>query len=460
MTPLGGTPVLTAAAMRAAEDRAVAAGTSVSALMARAGEAVAAAVRRVEPAGDVLVLCGPGNNGGDGYVAAASLLASGRTVRIAASAEPRTEAAREARARWSGSVESLPDAAPAEVLVDALFGTGLLRPLDTDTAWALRRLVCAARWSLAVDLPSGVDADTGALLGDPQSLDLTLALGAAKPAHLLEPAAGLSRAVRVADIGVAVWSDAAVLARPRIAPPTAADHKYTRGLVAVIVGAMPGAGALAALGAAGGGAGYVLLLGSATDRLPHAVVRRRFDPAALEDERIGALVVGPGLGRGESARAKLDAALACPHPLVIDGDALRLLDPARLADHSAPTILTPHAGEFDHLFGAGEGGKLARTVAAARLSGATVVHKGPDTVIATPDGAARMAAERAPWLSTAGTGDVLAGLLAARLAATRDPLAAASEAVWLHTAAAQALGPAFTADALAAALPGAFARCR
>ena len=459
MTPLAGLPVLTAADMRAAEARAIAGGETVGSLMARAGEAVAAAVRRVQPGAEVLVLCGPGNNGGDGYVAARALAASGHAVRVAALGEPRSEAARAARAAWAGPLESLVDAAPASVVVDALFGTGLTRALDDAPAAALRRLVAAARWSLAVDLPSGVATDTGEVFGDVPRFDLTLALGAAKPAHVLEPAASLARAVRVADIDVAVTSDVGALAQPRLAAPSAADHKYTRGLVAVIAGRMPGAAALAASGAAHGGAGYVLLLGSATDRLPHAVVRRRFDAAALDDERIGAVLIGPGLGRDEAARAKLDAALACGRALVIDGDALHLLDPARLATRAAPVVLTPHAGEFTHLFGGGTGGKLARTLAAAVSSGAIVIHKGADTVIATSDREARVAIERADWLSTAGTGDVLAGLVAARLAAARDPLRAASEAVWLHTAAARSLGPAFTADQLAAALPGAITRC-
>lgn len=459
MIRLDGGAILTAAEMRVAEERAIAGGASVASLMARAGEAVAAAVRRIQPGADVLVLCGPGNNGGDGYVAAALLAASGQPVRVAALGEPRSEAAREARHGWTGPVESLADAAPASVAVDALFGTGLSRALEAEPAASLRRLVGAARWSLAVDLPSGVETDTGRVFGEVPRFDLTLGLGAAKPAHVLQPAAGLSAAVRIADIGVVADGPVRALERPRLGAPSAADHKFTRGLVAVIAGRMPGAAALAAEGAARAGAGYALLLGSATDRLPHAIVRRRFEAEALADERIGAVLIGPGLGRDDAAREKLAAALACDRPLVIDGDALRLVDVDRLKPRVAPTILTPHGGEFAHLFGDGDGGKIARTVAAARVSGATVIHKGVDTVIATSEGEARVAVETANWLSTAGTGDVLAGLVAARLAADGDPLRAASEAVWLHTAAAQSLGPAFIADDLAAALPMAVARC-
>ena len=171
------------------------------------------------------------------------------------------------------------------------------------------------------------------------------------------------------------------------------------------------------------------------------------------------MLVGPGLGRDDTAQEKLAAALASDRPLVIDGDALRMLESDWLAARRAPTILTPHEGEFTYLFGDESGGKLAHTRAAAQRCGATVIHKGADTVIATPAGEARIAIERAPWLSTAGTGDVLAGLVAARLAATSNPMYAAQEAVWLHTDAAQRLGPAFTADQLAAALPGAIAAC-
>ena len=458
MIPIEGQPILTAAEMRAAEDRAIERGATVESLMARAGAEIAAVVRRLAGADEVLVLCGPGNNGGDGYVVARILSKGGHPVRVAALRAPGSEAAKAARAGWRGPVETFEDAASAPIVVDAVFGTGLKRPLEPDLAAALRRLVGGAKLSIAVDLPSGVGTDDGAVLGA-TPVDLVLALGALKPAHVLEPAASLGRAVRLLDIGVEAPSEVRTMRRPWIAMPGAADHKYTRGMVAVVAGAMPGAAVLAATAAASGGAGYVLLLGGSTDRVPHAIVRRRFDPDLLADPRIGAVVIGPGLGRGEAAGAKLEAALASGQPLVIDGDALRLLDPARLAIRGAPTILTPHSGEFDHLFGTGEGGKIARTRASAQACGAIVVHKGADTVIARPDGKAWVATERASWLSTAGTGDVLAGVIAARLAADRDAFTAAAEGVWLHTAAAQALGPAFLADDLAAALPGAIAQC-
>lgn len=454
MIPIEGAPVATAAQMRAAEAHAVAAGSSDAALMARAGDEAAKAVRRLAGASEVLVACGPGNNGGDGYVIATRLAEAGHKVRVAARGEPKTDAAGAARRAWTGAVEKLDDAAPAPVFVDALFGTGQSRALDAADTAALRRLIGAARLSIAIDLPSGVGTDDASLLGDVPGVGLTLALGALKPAHLLQPAAARCGAVRLLDIGVTVASDDVALTAARFAPPEVGGHKYSRGMVAVVAGAMPGAAVLAAASAAHV-AGYVLLLGSATDRVPHAVVRRRWSAEALDDPRIGAVVIGPGLGRDDAARAKLDAALASDRGLVIDGDALHLLDPARLRDRAAPMILTPHGGEFAALFGDGGGNKIERARAAAHFCGATVVFKGGDTVVAHPDGSTRTAWRDVTWLASAGTGDVLAGLTGALLAHERAPFDAASDAVWLHTDAAYRAGPAFIADDLVRAIPGA-----
>ncbi|MEG3143950.1 NAD(P)H-hydrate dehydratase [Sphingomonas sp. RT2P30] len=456
MTPLAGLPVVTAAAMRAAEDAVVAGGTSVIELMDRAGTAVAEAVWRLGGGSPVLVLCGPGNNGGDGYVAAAALAARGVAVRVAASAPPGTEAARHARLGWQGPVEALADAVPAPVLVDALFGTGLSRPLDAAISGPLVTLARAARLSITVDVPSGVGTDDGKLLGEVPVFDVTLALGAAKPAHLLQPAARHCGLVRLLDIGIPVTSDLSVLGRPALASPDADAHKYSRGMVAVIAGAMPGAAELAAEAAMRAGAGYVLLLGPGGPIAPHAIVRRPWDADALTDKRIGAVLVGPGLGRDSDAVARLDAAIACPHTLVIDGDALHMLDEHRLdklAARGAPTALTPHAGEFAALFGTPNGSKIDAAGAAARRTGAFVVFKGADTVIAAPDGQVRLAEPTSAWLSTAGTGDVLAGTIAAMLSAGTSPaLDRIGAGVWLHAEAARRLGGAFIADDLAAAL--------
>lgn len=456
MIRLDGLPIVTAEQMRRAEAQAIAGGTTVDGLMARAGEAVAEQVRRLAAGAEVLVVCGPGNNGGDGYVAAAALKGAGHAVRVACFSEPRTAAAGAARRRWTGVVEPLSEALSAPVLVDAMFGVGLTRELDDGVAESLRRLTKGARLSIAVDVPSGVSSDDGASLADLPPVDVTLALGAPKPAHVLQPAAQRCGAVRVLDIGVAVEGSMRVAAAPRLARPVPEAHKYSRGLVAVAGGAMPGAAALTATAAAKAGAGYVLLLGSATDRLPHAVVRRRFSAEALRDERIGAMVIGPGLGREDQGKERLDAALACGRPLVVDGDALHLLDGHKV---HGPMIVTPHAGEFAAMFGDIGGSKIEQAQGAARRSGAIVVFKGVDTVIAAPDRRVVVQPDGPAWLSTAGTGDVLAGVIGARLGAGVDPFQAAGEGVWLHAEAARLAGPAFIADDLAGHLPAAIGRC-
>lgn len=445
MTPLNGLPILTAAEMRAAE----AAHGGLAGLMEQAGAAVAGAVRRLAAGAEVLVLCGPGNNGGDGYVAARVLREEGHPVRLATAVPPTSDLARTAAARWTGLVEPLGEAEPAPVLLDALFGTGLTRPLADGVATAFHRLADAARLVIAVDLPSGIATDDGSVPSAPPRIDLTLALGAPKPAHLLQPAARWCGRVRVLDIGVGIASAANVLARPDLPEPGPDSHKYTRGLVAVVGGAMPGAGLLAATAALHAGAGYVLHLGD-PGHAPHALVQKPWSDGVLDDRRIDAVVIGPGLGRDTTARARLQAALGSGRPLVVDGDALHLFDPD--AARAAPVILTPHAGEFDALFGHGEGSKIDRARAAATRAGAIVVFKGPDTVIAAPDGRAVVAGEASAWLSTAGTGDVLAGTCGATLASGMDPFTAATAAVWLHGQAARTCGRSFIADDLARAL--------
>ena len=455
--------ILTAAGMRAAEARVIAAGTSAEVLMERAGSAVTEAVLRGGgSAADVLILCGPGNNGGDGYVAARMLAEQGCDVRVAASAPPTTDAARHARAGWMGEVGAIEDAATAPVVVDALFGTGLSRPLDPALAAALVRLVEASRWSLAVDVPSGVDSDTGALLSPAPIYAHTLALGALKPAHLLAPAARYAGSVEVADIGVPVEGPMHVLAAPRLRAPGPDDHKYTRGLVTVIGGAMPGAAALSALGAAHAGAGYVQLLApTRIAGLPHAIVQRSYGDAAglasmLADQRISAVVLGPGLGSDDDAQALAVAATRSGRPLVVDADALALID----FPLPVPAILTPHMGEFDRLFGPSPASRIERAADAARRSGAVVVLKGSTTVIAAPDGRMAVSEPLPAGLATAGTGDVLAGVCGTMLAQLGDPFVAASAAVWLHGEAARRVPASFVADALASSvLSAAVASC-
>jgi len=442
-------PILTADAIRKAEQAAIDGGTSVEALMERAGEALAEAVYRYAGKLPVLVLAGPGNNGGDGYVAARYLAARGIAVRVAALAEPGAAAAQRARGEWTGAVEPLADdTAPAPVLVDALFGTGLKRGLDSDVAAKFARLASAAKVRIACDLPSGVDSDTGVLLSSVPNFDLTVTLGALKPAHRLMPAMTSCGRVAVADIGIAAASDWGEIERPDLPPLDPAGHKFSRGLVHALAGKMPGAMALAASAAARAGSGYVRVSTSlAIDRLPASVVQT--DTAIINDERIGCLLVGPGMG---DIPQLLTLALTTRAPKVVDADAIgHVGEPERLKGQDA--ILTPHEGEFRRLFGDLAGSKAERALEAARLSDAVIVYKGPDTLVASPDGRLGVAPPAPAWLASAGTGDVLAGMIAALRVRGMAGFDAACAAVWLHGRAAELAGPAMIADDLVAAIP-------
>jgi hydroxyethylthiazole kinase-like uncharacterized protein yjeF len=452
-------PVLTAAEIRAAEQKAMDGGVSVDALMERAGAAIAEAVWRIAGASEILVLCGPGNNGGDGYVAARLLKEHGADVRLAASAPARAEAASRAAGLWDGPVESLTGAKKAATVVDALFGTGLARPLEPATADALARLCRSAHRRIAVDLPSGVATDDGLLLGAVPHFDLTIALGALKPSHLLLPAADHCGQVAIADIGLGAI-DAGVhrIARPWLKAPGHDANKYSRGKLIVVAGEMPGASSLAALAGQRAGAGYVELLGAEGGALPHALVRHGWSAKALADDRVAALVVGPGLGRGKLARERLDAALATGKSLVLDADALTLIGKAR-HDRLAGHIVTPHWGEFVRLFGDTERDRLTQARAAAQKSGAIVLLKGADSIVAHPDGRVAIAALAPSWLASAGTGDVLAGIIGGLLASGMDPFEAAQAGIWLHAEAARLAGPMLIADDLVSRLPIAIAAC-
>ena len=446
-------PILTAAEMRAAEQRAIDVGTPAELLMERAGEGVAEAVWRFAGPQPVLVVCGPGNNGGDGYVAARYLRGRGIPVRVAALGEPKASAAARARAAWGGPVVPIAEAQPAPVLIDALFGTGLSRGLNEDLTSSLNQLSEQANVTIAVDLPSGVETDSGAVLSPAPRCELTVTFAATKPAHLLQPAAALCGRVVVVDIGVRAESQVRQLEPPGPWSPGPQDHKYTRGQVAVVGGPMPGAAGLAALAAARAGAGYVVLLERESGvGVPHAVVRRPIAElrSTLTGPRLRAVVIGPGLGRAADAEWALDHALASGKALVIDGDALHLLGGRRI---DAPAVLTPHEGEFRSAFpDLDHASKLERARVAACRAGAVIVYKGADTVIAAPDGRVAIAGNASPWLSTAGTGDVLAGAIGAVLARGLEPFEAAQSGVWLHSQAAHRLGRAFVADDLAHAL--------
>lgn len=458
-----GRVILTAAGMRAAEEAAIAGGTPVEDLMERAGKAAAEAIWRHAGPLPALVLCGPGNNGGDGYVIARELDARGVKVRVAALAEPGSAAARAARASWTGEVEALADAAAAPLLVDALFGTGLGRPLDPAVSDRLGALARAASIRVAVDLPSGAATDDGAILSPVPDFELTISFQTLKPSHLLQPAARHMGRIVVADIGIAAAGNLTEIARPSLSVPRPDSHKYSRGLVTIIAGAMPGASALAGAAAARAGAGSVRLQAEEIVRgVPAALIQNGAGPLdRLDDTRIGALLLGPGLPADGEGRPLFEAALATPHALVLDAGALRLLAESgveALAGRLHAPILTPHDGEFDALFGKGEGGKVARALGAAARAQAVILFKGPDTVVAAPDGRAAIA-QPPSWLASAGTGDVLAGIVAALRAGGMDAFEAACGGVWLHARAAELAGPFLIADDLLASLPAALAEC-
>jgi ADP-dependent NAD(P)H-hydrate dehydratase / NAD(P)H-hydrate epimerase len=440
--------------MRAAEARCFADGVSQVELMTLAGEAVARQVARFAMGRPVLVLAGPGNNGGDGFAVATMLMAEGLDVRVATLGQDWRGGAGEMRAAWTGPTTGLADARSAPVLVDGLFGIGLSRAIDGDVATTLDRLRADADFVLAIDTPSGLDADTGSTAGFGMRADATLALGAVKRGQVQRVGIALCGTLLCDPIGIDLSSDVRSISRPHLRAPGPDVHKYSRGLVAVIGGEMPGAARLAAAATARGGAGYVVLSGDDA-RVPLDAVVHRPEP---ELTKAAAVLIGPGLGRDGKARDQYGAVVATDRPLVLDGDALSLVELDVLATRAGTTILTPHGGEFARVFGEPAGDLIAATQDAARRSGAVVVHKGSATVIASPDGRA-VVAQPPGWLSTAGTGDVLAGLVAARLAVTREPMRAACEAVWLHSRAATLAGAALVADELAMHIPAAISEC-
>jgi len=442
-------PVLTAQAMRGAEQAAIAGGASVEILMERAGAALAEAAVRFAGPHPALVLCGPGNNGGDGYVAARILAERGIDVRVAAIADPKSEAAIAARTRFGGKVERLTERTlVAPLLIDSLFGTGLGKPVERTVARQLLRLADECAVAVACDLPSGVDSDSGAFLNEVPQFDLTVTFGALKPAHRLVPAMIRCGRVVLADIGIDAPGEWFEIGGPKLPALDPEGNKYSRGLVHCLAGTMPGAIALGATAAARAGAGYVRVSTSrAIDGLPLSIVQT--DTAALDDERIGCILVGPGLG---DIPQVLTLALTARAPKVIDADAIGLVEePGRLRGQNA--ILTPHEGEFRRLFDDVTGSKPERALEAARQSDSVVLYKGPDTLVAAPDGRLGFAPPAPAWLATAGTGDVLAGIAAAFVARGMPGFEAACAAAWVQARAAELAGPHMIADDLLAAIP-------
>jgi hydroxyethylthiazole kinase-like uncharacterized protein yjeF len=449
--------LLTPAEMTVADRKAIAGGIPVEALMEAAGRAVARAVRARFPPCRTLVLCGPGNNGGDGYVAARHLQAMGWPVRVAALAAP-SGASVAAAAGWRGPIVpfAATEAARADLAIDALFGAGLTRDLDP----AVSDVLAAAPRVAAVDVPSGLDGATGVARGRVRAAALTVTFFRLKPGHLLLPGRELCGETVLADIGL----PAAVLAtvqprtwrnRPglwRIPVPTAEGHKYTRGHLTVLGGPrMTGAARLAASAGRRAGAGLVTLAaeeGTAIYRAgePGVIVDDRPLGLQLQDRRRNAWVCGPGLGP-EGAAASLPMLSRSGQAVVVDADALTLCAgaPERLRGAS---VLTPHAGEFLRVFGPPDGDRVAAVRAAAALTGAVVLLKGADTIVAAPDGRVAINANAPPWLATAGAGDVLAGVIGGLLALGMPHWEAACAGVWVHGAAGAAAGEGLIAEDL------------
>jgi hydroxyethylthiazole kinase-like uncharacterized protein yjeF len=461
---LAGRPeLLTPEEMARADAASPALGVSGPTLMANAGRAVARAVRtRFRPC-RTLVLAGPGSNGGDGYVAARLLQQDGWPVSLAALAPPRAGSdAAEAATRWHGPPAPFTpaEAARADLVIDAVFGAGLARDVDGIVADTLR----AARRVVAVDVPSGLDGATGAVRGYAPAAELTVTFFRLKPGHLLLPGRELCGAIVLADIGlpgavlqqVRPSSFANLPALWRVPTPEPRSHKYSRGHVTVVGGTtMTGAARLAADAARRGGAGLVTI--AATGRgdvyrtgSPGVLVSDASLAELLQDKRRHVWVCGPGLGP-DAARATLPVLLSAGRCVVADADVFSAFagDPDALR---GAAVLTPHAGEFARAFGDPGVDRVAAVRAAAVRTRGVVLLKGADTIIAAPDGRVAINASAPPWLATAGSGDVLAGLVAGLLAQGMAPWDAASAGAFLHGRAAVLAGPGLVAEDLLPAL--------
>ena len=456
--------VLSAEQMRAAEQQIFDAGMPDFELMKLAATRAAEWVRRLAANRRITVLCGPGNNGGDGYVLAHRLHEAGLGVTVVAPEAPKTPSAKKARELWGRQVLTSGGTANGEVLVDCLFGSGLTRPLSGAHMLLLRDLAERHALVIALDLPSGIATDTGKLLNDKlPDFDVTLAIGAWKLAHCLLPGRAKMGVQRLVPIGVTKFEGGAVrLERPVILSPAPDSHKYTRGLAVVVGGEMPGAAMLSAQAAMRSGAGYIKLCAeNAPDVSPDLVVDRSAERLAMKDERVAARLIGPGLGRGDQVSKALNDVLKCAGPIVLDADALHEIEPHQL-NEDMQVIATPHDGELEALcrkFSVIAEGRLERAKTLSRVSRMVVCAKGPDTIIAAPDGQIAIAPPAPSWLSIAGSGDVLAGITVSRLASGSDPFTAACEAVWLHGEAARLCGPVFTPIGLVETLPSALAKC-
>jgi hydroxyethylthiazole kinase-like uncharacterized protein yjeF len=468
--------ILTVAEMKEADRAAVAGGTDVGTLMERAGEAVAAAVDTRFPKGEVRVLAGPGDNGGDGYVAARRLAERGWRVRVEALAEPKTPDAQRARDRWTGEIEAFgAGAGRPDIVIDALFGAGLSRPLSGEAARTVRDVTRSQATVVAIDTPSGLSGDTGQTLGSVAfQATLTVTFHRKKLAHVLQPGRQACGEVVVADIGLGptdsrLFENTPDIWRVRFPWPTVQSHKHSRGSLGVVSGEAwsTGAARLAARAGLRVGAGLVTLLSppeSLSVNAGHleAVMLRPFETdVELEAavSKMEAAVIGPAAGVSEATLSNVLALARTGAALVIDADALSVFrdEPDELFSVlDRDDVLTPHPGEFERVFPGllkGSPERLSAVRAAAASAQAVVLLKGPDTVIAAPDGRASVNVNGSPWLATAGSGDVLAGLIGGLVAQGMESFHAACAGAWIHGACAEAFGPGLISEDLPGLVP-------
>lgn len=486
--------VLTTAEMERADRLSIAAGTPGFALMLSAGQAVAEAAADLVEEGPILVVAGPGNNGGDGFVAAAELAAQGREVSVILMCERdalQGDAASAARG-WKYPVLPFNPQAigkPA-LIIDALFGAGLSRQVGGEPFDMIEAINATGATVLAVDLPSGVNGTSAAIMGTAVRATETVTFFRKKPAHLLLPGRMNCGRVRVADIGIdaqvldeihpQTFENTPQLWRKSFPVPRTDGHKYARGHALVLSGELTSTGAarMSARAALRAGAGLVTLasprdaLAINAAALTAVMVRAVDNPVQFaelfNDKRFNACVIGPGAGIGARTVDFVHTALSAQRHLVLDADALTSFagTPERLFESikalSEPqVVLTPHEGEFPRLFSDISNknpgrSKLERVRAAAERSGAVVLLKGPDTTVAAPDGRAIIAANAPPWLATAGSGDVLAGIIAGLMAQGASAFDAASIGVWMHGEAAREAGPGLIAEDLPETMPAVF----
>ena len=487
--------LLTPAEMGEADRLANAAGISGIELMENAGRAVADAAVRLYPHGapQVRVVAGPGNNGGDGFVAARILADRGFPVRVLLlgdRAKLKGDAAT-AAGRWQGPTDP---ATPhglegAGFVIDALFGAGLDRPVEGEASAMIEAMNASGAPILAVDLPSGIHGSSGEVLARAVRATRTTTFFRRKPAHLLLPGRLFCGAVEVADIGIPdsvldsikprIFANGPSLWSGVFPVPGIDGHKYKRGHAVVVSGGLASTGAarLAARGALRAGAGLVTIASPAEALVVNAatnlsVMVRQVDDAAglsalLGDRRLNAIVLGPGGGVGPALREMVLAALESECAVVLDADALTSFTDSPETLFSAvkrrrsATILTPHDGEFARLFKyktkpPDASSKYELVGQASAVSGATVLLKGADSVVAGPDGRVSIAENAPPWLATGGSGDVLAGIVAGLLAQGMPAFEAVSAAVWLHGEAGNAVGPGLIAEDLPEALRGVY----